>query len=158
MMTIAAPILKAHFQKQVTMADLREKGATFENFPYARHATDVHFVHANRPIRGFEEARPYFSGKHYLYGLKVECSVVPTGQAVNWTHHHRGGMHDKDICEINLPYHRHSTKKTATERAIVDHGELADKHPKYWAILEDKAYQGLEQTFRVILSKKRKPC
>ncbi len=56
-MTIAAPILKSHFQKQVTLVNLRNKGATFQNFPYACHATDIHFVHSNWPIGSFDEAR-----------------------------------------------------------------------------------------------------
>mmetsp|Transcript_21916 Transcript_21916/g.47396 ORF Transcript_21916/g.47396 Transcript_21916/m.47396 type:complete len:458 (+) Transcript_21916:321-1694(+) len=157
MMKIAAPILKAHFQKKMTMGELRDRGQTFKNFPYAHHATDVFFTHSNRPSGTFEESRPYFSGKHHLYGLKVECSVMPNGQACNWTAHFRGGMHDKTICETNIKFHKRSTKKTAAERAIVDHGELADQHPNNWAILEDLAYIGIDDEIRAITPKKKKP-
>jgi len=127
-----------------------------DSFPSAHHATDVHFIHTNRPTGTFQEARPSFSGKHHLYGVKFECSVLPNGQACNWTHSYRGGLHDKDICLDNLRYHVKATKKTAAERAIVDHGEGGNEHPNHWAILEDKAYYGIQDDLRVILPIKRR--
>lgn len=139
------------------MAKLRENGELFRNFNYAQYATDVHFVQGNRPAGTLDEARPHFSGKHNLYINKVECSVALNGQAVNWTKHYRGGMHDKEIFEKNIKFHQRSTKKTQAELATLDHGELFQKHPKHWTILLDKACIGIEQEVRAVLPTKQRP-
>ncbi|ETV71806.1 hypothetical protein H257_12950 [Aphanomyces astaci] len=47
-------------------------------YSYARYATDVKVQPATRPIGCFGEQKHYFSGKHKLYGLKIEA-VAPTG-------------------------------------------------------------------------------
>ncbi|KAJ0393800.1 hypothetical protein ATCC90586_001320 [Pythium insidiosum] len=46
----------------------------FDNFPSALYATDVKFQQSNRPGGTFLDVKKYFSGKHHLYGFKVERS------------------------------------------------------------------------------------
>ena len=84
MMALMVPILCQHFVEQAPMKYLQDRNTLFPNFPYPHHAIDVQFVHSSCPSGAFEEVRPYFSGKHHLYGLKVEVSVLLTGQAINW--------------------------------------------------------------------------
>ena len=68
------------------MADLQKSQQTFKAFPEARYATDVTFQQAFRPSRGIEEGKRYFSGKHKLYGYKVEVSVMPNGRSREMGH------------------------------------------------------------------------
>ncbi|OWZ11213.1 hypothetical protein PHMEG_00015800 [Phytophthora megakarya] len=60
-----------------TMRELTLTRSTFKHFPCARYATDVTFQHSERPIGNFNEAKTFYSGKHHLYGHKVEVSVLP---------------------------------------------------------------------------------
>ncbi|ETV91622.1 hypothetical protein H310_13872 [Aphanomyces invadans] len=61
------------------MASLRDRGNTITYYPYAKYATDVKFQPSHRPLGRFGEKMHYFSGKHKLYGLKIEVSV-------SWSH------------------------------------------------------------------------
>ena len=56
---------------------MRKKNSTIKNFACARYATDVTFQQSFRASGSVQEGKRGFSGKHKLYGFKVEMSVVP---------------------------------------------------------------------------------
>jgi DDE superfamily endonuclease len=115
---------------------------TFENFPFALYATDVKFQVSNRPSGKFMEQKHYFSGKHKLYGCKIECSVSPSCQVVHLSSHYPGSASDLRIFEEGIESHRQMLSKTAAEKAEPDYGEGADVFRDFWAVLCDKGYQG----------------
>ena len=94
-----------------TMARLVEEKRSFCNFPYARCATDVTFQQANRPSGNVAEGKKYYSGKHKLYGFKVEVSVLPTGIATQCTEHFPGSVSDIDIIFRNRTFHTTALQK-----------------------------------------------
>ena len=71
------------------MADLQKSQQKFKSFSEARYATDVNFQQEFRPSESIEEGKRYFSGKHKLYGYKVEVSVMPNGLALGMTVHYQ---------------------------------------------------------------------
>ncbi|KAF0702705.1 hypothetical protein AaE_015766, partial [Aphanomyces astaci] len=138
-----------------SMTDLRNKDVIFANYPYALYATDVKFQPAERPKGRFNEQRHYFSGKHKLYGLKVEASVSPEGLCVDMSDHCPGSVNDLTMFMDRLTVHRTSLAKMETEMAINDVGEQFDDHRGYWACLVDKGYVGIMHHTRGIHPKKK---
>ncbi|KAE8995647.1 hypothetical protein PR002_g19556 [Phytophthora rubi] len=138
-----------------TMRHLTLTGKTFANVPCARYATDVTFQQADRPVGGYNDAKTYFSGKHHLYGLKVEVSVIPTGVAINCTDWEAGSMADISIFRANKHFHTSAMQKRPGEDTINVQGPQADRYQHDWAVLVDKGYQGLQDEFRTIQPKKR---
>lgn len=86
------------------MEKLRKENQVFKNFKYARYATDVTFQQSFRPSGSIEEGKAYFSGKHKLYGYKVEVSVLPNGMAIGATRHYPGAVSDLRICQENRAF------------------------------------------------------
>lgn len=78
-----------------TMTRLARTEHTFRHFPCALYATDVKFQQSNRPVGNMAEGKPYYRGKHKLYGLKVEMSVSPLGLAINCTEHFAGATNGR---------------------------------------------------------------
>ena len=68
--------------KRWSMKMLQNNKTLFKNYPMARYATDVTFQPSCRPSGSIEEGKKYYSGKHKLYGYKVEVSVTLNGFAV----------------------------------------------------------------------------
>ena len=141
-----------------TMSKLSQSKKLFKNYPCARYAKDVTFQQANRPSGSLEEGKKYDSGKHKVYGYKVEVSVLPIGIAVHCTDHYPGSIADIEIFYKNLDFHdvglAKSEKKAA--RDGLDSGPLKQEYPKYWAVLVDKGYQGSQERVRAI-HPRRKP-
>ena len=94
-----------------TMADLQKSQQTFKAFPEARYATDVTFQHAFRPSGSIEKGKRYFSGKHKLYGYKVEISVMSDGLALGMTAHYPGSVSDFEILQRNRDWHLNELAK-----------------------------------------------
>lgn len=65
-----------------------------KNLNYARYATYVTFQQSNPPSENMAEGKNYFSGKHKLYGYKVELSILPIGNFIRCTNHHPGSLSD----------------------------------------------------------------
>jgi hypothetical protein len=128
----------------------------FDNFPYALYALDVKFQPAFRPGGRFGEQMRYFSGKHKLYGFKIECAVIRPGIAVHVSRHYPGSTSDLNICLKNLPVHQDLLRKTEHEITARDYGERSSEYPGSWGVLVDKGYQGLPTHLRCI-HPKRKP-
>ncbi|KAH9191219.1 hypothetical protein AeNC1_006805 [Aphanomyces euteiches] len=110
---ISGDVLYEHFVKPVDMTSQNQNGVTFSNYPYALYATDVKFQPAYKPAGRFEEQKEYFSGKHKLYGYKIEVSVAPPGIAVLSTQHYPGSKADVSIFHDNIDQHYlHLSKST----------------------------------------------
>ena len=134
--------------QNINMQELNQHDTRFSNYPCALYATDVTFQQANRPTGTIEEGKAYYSGKHKLYGLKVEVSVLPVGLAINCTRSYPGSYADIDIFRRNMDFHKKQVLKNDSN--IEDSGPLHDKYPDQWAILVDKGYQGLQEVIRAI--------
>ncbi|RLO02954.1 hypothetical protein DYB28_013512, partial [Aphanomyces astaci] len=105
------------------MTDLRERDRQFTNYPYALYATDVKFQPYERPGGRFNEKTAWFSGKHKLYGLKLEASVSPQGYCVDVSESHPGAKSDLTIMRSRLDVHDRALTKSVNELSITDNGE-----------------------------------
>ena len=105
------------------MASLQNSGRCFKNYPCDRYATDVTFQQAYRPSGAMEEGKKFYSGKHKIYGYKVEVSVLPIGIAVDGTDHYPGSIADIDIFYNNLEYHKSALSKKIDKgvESVPDH-------------------------------------
>ena len=138
------------------MKELHANGHVFKNYPMARYATDVTFQPAFRPSGSVEEGKRYYSGKHKLYGFKVEVSVTPNGFGVGSRMHEPGSFSDLVIFQEMQWFHRRTQRKKSDEMDMADSGPLAERYPNQWAVLADKGYQGAGVFCRII-HPKRKP-
>ena len=135
---IVEPVL---FKKMVTkppMSDQEKNNLQFQNFPYCYAAHDVKFQPSYRPGGRFTEVKRYFSGKHKLYGLKWECSVVPPGLAVHVSKHYPGAVADLNIALDNKDTLMNMLRKTPEEARASDFGEDHDRFKLFWGLLVDK--------------------
>ena len=57
-------------------AKLFQGGYTFQTDRYAQYAPDMIFEHTNMPPGNLKEKTAYYSGRHMMYGYKVEVSVL----------------------------------------------------------------------------------
>lgn len=137
-----------------TMRKIRTDARAFAHFDYARYATDVTFQQSNRPSGNMTEGKKYFSGKHKLYGYKVELSVLPIGICIGCTKHYPGSVSDLEIFRQNSSFHEESSKKVVKDFDLSDEGMLEEMQADFWAILADKGYQGATEFFRVVHPKK----
>jgi len=154
-MDIIEPLLCANYIKKPCLDDLHAENQLFENYPYALYATDVRFQQSLRPSGNVNEVKNYFSGKHHLYGYKIEYSVAPNGQCVHLTKHYPGAKSDLTICRENLQAHKVMLRKKQSEHQFEDTGELYNQYKQYWALLADKGYQGLALQLRAIIPTKK---
>ncbi|KAF0692854.1 Aste57867_16100 [Aphanomyces stellatus] len=100
------------------------------------------------------EKKLYFSGKHYLYGHKVEVSVLPNGFAINCSKHYKGSVSDKTIFDENLDFHVANLSKGVDEMYL-DDPTVADD-VREWAVIADKGYQGIQHAVRAVLPTKKR--
>ncbi|ETV65746.1 hypothetical protein H257_17632 [Aphanomyces astaci] len=121
-----------HFVKMPSMTDLRNKDAVLPTTP-----------------------RHYFSGKHKLYGLKVEASVSTEILCVDMSAHLPGLMKDLTMLMDRFTVHRMSLANVETEMAINDVGETFDDQIGYSTGLVTKGYVGIMHHTRRIHSKKK---
>ncbi|KAF0732821.1 hypothetical protein Ae201684P_012807 [Aphanomyces euteiches] len=109
-------------------------GRTFKNFPCALYAVDATFQQSNRPLGPHNEALYAFSGKHHLYGKKVEVSVSPLGFAINVSDNVFGSIHDKTIFDNNRDFHMKMRAKRPNDYNLFDEGPLRTEYPDEWAV------------------------
>ena len=132
------------------MEKLNNCGRRFNNFKEAHYAVDVTFQQSFRPSGSMEEGKRFYSGKHKLYGYKVEVSVLPNGLAIGCTQHYPGSVSDFEIFQRRREWHETELKKKESESTILDVGQLIDIYPTTWAVLADKGYQGIREFMRGI--------
>jgi hypothetical protein len=127
-----------------------EKQRIFTNYPCALNALDANFQPAYRPSGRFGEQNRFFSGKHKLYGFKIECAVIKPDLAIHVSRHYPGSASDLSICLDNSEKHRALLSKTEDERQQVEYGEGMSSFPAVWGVLVDKGYQGIQTQLRGI--------
>lgn len=102
------------------MEFLYVKEILFQNFSEERYATDVIFQISNRPCGNVREIKYYFSGKHHLYGLKTEVSVLPNGFTISCRGHSPGSVADITIFRKLVLWHRFSTEKDESNLSSIE--------------------------------------
>ena len=88
--TLLVSDLKAEF----SLTELCQSNQRFCNFPEAPYAADVTFQQPFRPSGAISEGKLYFSGKHKLYGVKNEVSVLSNGLAATCSSHYPNSVSD----------------------------------------------------------------
>ncbi|KAH9142613.1 hypothetical protein AeRB84_013334 [Aphanomyces euteiches] len=154
-LNLVEPCLFEQFVRPIAMETLVTTSKRFHRFPEALYATDVKFQPANRPSGTFADAKRYFSGKHKLYGYKVDASVSPSGKYLLLSSHRSGAVSDLTMFVDRLETHRINLRKTPTDRQIVDVGEGGTQYPESWAVIMDKGYEGVDDAVRSIRPKKK---
>ncbi|ETW01730.1 hypothetical protein H310_06335 [Aphanomyces invadans] len=124
---LVEPVLFEHYVKPPSMTEQVRKDHDFENFPSALYCTDVKFQPSYRPTGRFDEAKHYFSGKHKLYGLKLEVSVAYPGFAVAVSDHSPGSVSDVSMFYNRGKIHRKMLRKSNTEMDIADQEDGVDR-------------------------------
>ena len=90
---------------------------TVEEAPDAAMIIDCTVCQIKRPKRPFEEAKVFFSGKHFIYALKKEvCVNVRSGTAALVSKAYPGSVHDITI----LRDHSRTVNNILGGRAILD--------------------------------------
>jgi len=129
---------------------LHSDGTMFKTFNFAIDAVDVTFQQANRPTGNHSESKVYYSGKHHLYGYKLEVCVRPNGLASDVSRHYPGSVADISIMSDRVSIHRARLQKTGSDTTIEDEADQSDVYPNEWAVLADKGYQGSHEMIRSI--------
>eukprot|EP00171_Calliarthron_tuberculosum_P021722 IDg21722t1 len=142
--------------KTVTMEYCINNRHMFKNFLYALEAVDVTFQQANRPCGNMQEGKVYFSGKHKLYGFKVEVAVRPNGLATAFSNHYPGSISDMTIFTERARLLQRRLKKSEDEDKYADEYYLSEEYPDYWTILADKRYQGAHEFTRAVTQRKNR--
>lgn len=149
-----SPVSRAY-----SMECLQEHKTTFKNFPCAIEAIDVTFQQSNRPSGNMQEGKRYFSGKHKLYGYKMEVCVRPNGLASAFSQHYPGSVSDITIMSQRIEEHKFRTEKVSEDKELTDDEDedSADEGTTqtHWAILADKGYQGAHEMMRCITPYKK---
>ena len=114
------------------MKSLADDGTLFSHYLRARYATDVTFQQSNRPGGNLQEAKKYFSGKHKLYGYKLEVSVMPNELAAMCSRDYPGSVSDIDIFNYMIANHQEEIKKRPCDEGIAEISPLHDKYPNQW--------------------------
>jgi len=97
----------------------------------------------------------YFSGKHKLYGYKMELTVRSNGLASSYSKHYPGSVSDFNIFKQRLEKHKRRLKKTEDDEDYTDNCDGSEEWPNHWAILADKGYQGGADIMRMITPYKK---
>ncbi len=143
------------YDQKMTMQYLNEKGQLFINHPYALEAIDVTFQQSNRPSGNMQEGKNFFSGKHKLYGYKVEVAVRPNGFATAFSAHFLGSTSDLTIMHARLKYHEERLKKREDEENYSDNYAFSEEYQDQWSVIIDKGYQSASEVLRAIIPKKK---
>ena len=141
--------------KQSTMSALCEQETMFQSFPFALNEIDITFQEANRTSGNMQEGKVYFSGKHKLYGYKVEVAVRPNGLASVFSRHYPGSVSDINILSRRTAKHQERLLKKGEDEEFEDEYLLKEKYPEYWALLAEKGYQGADEFLRCVTPHKK---
>ena len=101
---------------------------TFKTFKFCRYATDVTFYQGYWPSGTMEEGEKYFSGKHKIYGYKVEVSVLLKGLAIGCSNRCQGSVTDIDIMGKMKEFHIDAMSKKDGDLDIAGGGILCEKY------------------------------
>jgi len=128
----------------------------FKNFPSAMYTNDARVQECQKPQGRFSEAKRYYSGKHSLYCLKTEASILPDGICAHVSNHVPGATADIELMQKNLIWHIRALKKTKEDSSVTeDVEEGVNEFPESWPCILDKGYVGIDHHgIRAIIPKK----
>lgn len=89
-----------------------------------------------------------FSGKHRLFGLKVEVHVLHNGLATFCSPHRPGSKSDISIMHDMAIDHENALQKKDVKAVDTDLGIGVDNIPGFWGILCDRGYQEANEYLR----------
>ena len=119
---VILPEVKRRFIEPVadmyTMCALQEDKKDFKDFSFAIEAIDVAFQQSNRPSGNMQEGKVYFSGKHKLYGYKMEVAVRPNGLASWCSKHYPGSVSDIGILTEGIQDHLRRVRKSTEGKEL----------------------------------------
>lgn len=147
----------SNVSKEYTMSKLVEDETLFDDFAYAIEAIDVTFQQSNRPSENLREGKKYFSGKHKLYGFKVEVAVKPNGLDCAASRHYPRSVADISILQKRIQKTEKRLAKENDADEFEDEYILCEKYPEHWAAIADKGYQGAAEFLRIITPIKKPP-
>ena len=104
-------LLVTKISSEFSMSTLTDAQQKFRQFPEALYAVDVTFQQSYRPSGSLQEGKIFFSGKHKLYGIKVEVCVLPNGLAINCSNHYPGSVSDFEIIQRRKDVHEKILKR-----------------------------------------------
>lgn len=113
------------------------------HFPEASYVVDATVQKINTPIDQFNDAKLFYSGKHYCYCLKSQVIVDVMGAALDVIAGIPGSQHDMNVFKKNY--------KSFNERIISNHPNTGSM------ILADKGYISNEYESILITPFKGKP-
>lgn len=98
------------------MNEMDGNNQLFKHFPFCFEAIAVTFQQANRPFGYIKEGKFYVSGKHKLYGFKVEFALRPNGFASAFSKRYPGSTSDlsimRTVLEIQSVVFKNGPKRT----------------------------------------------
>lgn len=148
--------IKSIWEKNCKICALLEGGKQYFYFLSALYAIDVKFHHINRPHGDQMDSKLYFSGKHYLYGYKVQVPVSPLGFVVFFSEHCPGSAANLSIFRTELASHVLLSAKDASAKDNFD-VDGNGRRLKHWEILFDEGYTEAQREARAIIPKKKEP-
>ena len=114
---------------------------SFPNFANCIQVVDVCFQPIQKPSGSFSSKKKFFSGKHYAYGVKVECTHAPNGQLMRFTSYYPGSTHDFKIFKENINHHLEFLRNGDT----------------FYGLIADLGYIGIQKFIPTAIVPKRKP-
>jgi hypothetical protein len=110
------------------------------NYPYIGLLGDSTTVQIYHPAMKFNEAKQYFDGHHWIYGLKKEVAVRASAPhfAVAFLPSAPGARNDYVIHKEHFLEYEPYLRKTEMEKLLLSQ----DTQHSHWAILMDSAYDG----------------
>ena len=143
------------YDERFSLNEMDENNQLFKHFPFCLEAIDVTVQQSNRPSGNMQEGKVYFSGKHKLYGFKVEVAVRPNGFASAFSKHYPGSTSDLNIMHDRLEIHRRRLQKRDEENELEDEFFMSEKYQSQWGVLMDRGYQSAADVLRAVTPKKK---
>ena len=128
------------YDERFSMNKVDENHQLFKNFSFHLEAIDVTSHQANRPSGSMQEGKVFFSGKHKLYGFKVEVSARPNGFASAFSKHDPVSTSDLNIIHGRLKIHERRPQKREQENELENKFIMSGKYQNYWGVSMDKGY------------------
>lgn len=98
-----------------TMLALKEQKNASKGFKFAIESVDETFQQSNRLSGAMQEWKVYFSGKHKLYGFKLEVAVRPKGLTCWCSKQYPGSVSDINIMFHSAKHHMYRLEKSAED-------------------------------------------
>ena len=135
------PILVQKYIRNITKDEQDIFGLSFPNFKNCIQGVDVCFQPIQKPSGSYSSKKKFFSGKHYAYGVKIECTHAPIGQLMRFTSYYPGSVHDFKIFKENINQHLDFLRNGDT----------------FYGLIADLGYTGIQNFIPTAIVPKRKP-